>query len=793
MTTNYLNELNGQQREAVVYNDGPSLVVAGAGSGKTRVLTYKIVHLVHSGYSPGRILALTFTNKAANEMKERIRLLAGNDVAGKLWMGTFHSVFSRILRINADRLGFKSDFTIYDASDSKSLLKHIIKDMQLDDKTYNPSSVQSHISNVKNALISPDDYASNKALLDDDAHANRPEMCAVYRAYCNRCRVSGVMDFDDLLVYTNVLLRDNADLLDKYQQMFEYVLVDEYQDTNFAQHMILLQLTKKRQRICMVGDDAQSIYSFRGANINNILTLSKYFPTLRTFKLEQNYRSTQNIVLAANSLIDKNSRQIKKHLFSENGAGEKVGVVQCYSDYEEAYYVVNRIIGLKSRQGCSYSDFAVLYRTNAQSRIIEEALNRGGKRNDHGNRGYSIPYKVYGGLSFYQRKEVKDAVAYFRMTVNPDDDEAFRRVINYPARGIGGVTVSKIEKCASAHNVSMWRVICSPINYGLAVNAGTLKKLDGFRTLVNGFIEQRDLGVNAFELAKAIVERSKLLSVLTGDSTPENISRQENINELLNSIGEFVQGREEEGDTDTSLVDFLAEVSLLSDVDQSDNSGDCVTLMTVHSSKGLEFKNVIIVGVEEDLFPAKMSADSKRGIEEERRLLYVAITRAAVTCTMTYATSRFLNGQSKSCVASRFLHDIDARYLNVAGTSASSAFGSARGFGGGGGWNRSNDYSSKSISAAKESIVARPRKLMPVSSAARSMGGNAAGNASSPGELGKHRIEDLAVGSKIRHERFGIGVVAEIDNTPGEEKIIAEFDSVGSKKLLLKFAKFVIL
>lgn len=791
MTTNYLNELNEQQREAVVYDGGPSLVVAGAGSGKTRVLTYKIVHLVNSGYKPSHILALTFTNKAATEMKERIQSLAGSEVSGRLWMGTFHSIFSKILRVNADRLGFRHDYTIYDATDSKSLVKQIIKERQLDDKVYNPSSVQAHISNVKNALISPDDYAGNKGLLDEDARSNRPEMGAIYRAYCTRCRVSGTMDFDDLLFYTNVLLRDNPDLLAKYQQMFEYILVDEYQDTNFAQHMILLQLSKQHQRICMVGDDAQSIYSFRGANINNILTLSKYFPSLKTFKLERNYRSTKNIVLAANSLIDKNSRQIKKHLFSENGEGEKVNVVQCYSDYEEAYYVVNRIIGLKSRQGCSYSDFAILYRTNAQSRIIEEALNRGGKRNDHGNRGYSIPYKIYGGLSFFQRKEVKDAVSYFRLTVNPDDDEALRRIINYPARGIGDVTVTKVQKCALAHEVSMWQVINAPVKYGLNANAGTLRKLASFRELIATFIEQNAKGVNAYELAKLIVEQSKLISVLIGDNTPENISRQENLNELVNSISEFVQGHEEEGDTEVALVDFLAEVSLLSDIDQSDNSGDCVTLMTVHASKGLEFKNVIIVGAEEDLFPAKMSADTRHGIEEERRLLYVAITRAAVTCTITFATSRFLNGQSKSCVASRFLQDIDTKYLNVHGTASTAPSFGTRAFGGGG-FNSGGYFVPKT--AAKESVMARPRHLTPISNATSRISSAAnAGVATSAGAMGKHNIGELAIGTKIRHERFGLGVVTEIDVTPGEEKIVAKFDNVGDKKLLLKFAKFAIL
>ena len=532
MNENYLEKLNEQQRAAVEYCDGPQLVIAGAGSGKTRVLTYKIVHLLQQGYEPWRIMALTFTNKAAREMRERIEPLAGPDVAAQLWMGTFHSIFSRLLRRNAERIGFKPDFTIYDQSDSRSLIKLIVKEMGLDDKLYKPATIQTQISNAKNALIGPDDYARNQALIDADRDVQRPETAAIYRAYWSRCHIAGAMDFDDLLLYTNILLRDHQDVLEQYQEFFRYILVDEYQDTNFSQHLIVYQLSKKYNRLCVVGDDAQSIYSFRGANIDNILRLQRFYPDIKTFKLERNYRSTQTITEAANSLIEKNKGQIAKHLFSKNAVGDRIPVIQCYSDYEEAYVVANQIAALKARQGDSYEDYAVLYRTNAQSRVLEEALSNGGRRDKHGNMRNAIPYRIYGGLSFYQRKEVKDAICYFRLVINPDDDEALRRVINYPARGIGDTTVGKITHCATQSGVSLWQVINNAEQYGLNVNRGTLAKLDGFTDLIKGLVELNQQGDDALTVARETIKRSHIKSVLMGDNTPENISRIENLDEL---------------------------------------------------------------------------------------------------------------------------------------------------------------------------------------------------------------------------------------------------------------------
>ena len=671
MNTDYLDKLNEQQRAAVEYCDGPQLVIAGAGSGKTRVLTYKIVHLLRLGCEPWRIMALTFTNKAAREMRERIEPLAGPEVAAQLWMGTFHSIFSRLLRRNAERIGFKPDFTIYDQSDSRSLIKLIVKDMGLDDKLYKPATIQTQISNAKNALITPDDYARNQSLIDADADAMRPATVNIYRAYWERCRIAGAMDFDDLLLYTNILLRDHEDVLEQYQEFFRYILVDEYQDTNFSQHLIVHQLSKKYNRLCVVGDDAQSIYSFRGANIDNILRLQRFYPDIKTFKLERNYRSTQTITDAANSLIEKNKGQIAKHLFSKNAVGDRIPVIQCYSDYEEAYVVANQIAALKARQGDSYEDYAVLYRTNAQSRVLEEALSNGGRRDKHGNMRNAIPYRIYGGLSFYQRKEVKDAICYLRLIINSDDDEALRRVINYPSRGIGDTTVGKITHCANENGVSLWQVINNAEHYGLNVNRGTLTKLEGFTTLMKGLIELNLNGSDALTVAQEMVKRTHIKSVLMGDNTPENISRIENLDELVNAVNDFQQIKEESGEEHYQIGDFLAETSLLTDQDMNDPDGEKVTLMTVHAAKGLEFRNVIIVGVEEDLFPSAMSAGSMYQIEEERRLLYVAITRAEVNCIITYATSRYHNGQTKSCVISRFLRDIEPEYLLMGSTNSS--------------------------------------------------------------------------------------------------------------------------
>ncbi len=658
---NYLEKLNKQQREAVTYLDGPSLVIAGAGSGKTRVLTYKIVHLLNAGYEPWRIMALTFTNKAAREMRERIEPLVGRSVSGSLWMGTFHSIFARLLRRHADRLGYKNNYTIYDTADSKSLVKAIIKDMDLDDKIYKPNVVLSAISSAKNALVSPERYVELHDVMEADRQSRRPQMHAIYRTYRDRCFAANAMDFDDLLYYMNILLRDNPDIRHHYQEYFRFILVDEYQDTNFAQHVIVSQLCAESHKLCVVGDDAQSIYSFRGANIRNILNLRKAYPELRMFKLEENYRSTQTIINAANTLIAKNTEQIPKQVFSNKDIGDKIEVVQSYSDFEEGYLVANRISQLKMRTHDSYQDFAILYRTNAQSRVLEESLR---KRN--------IPYRIYGGLSFYQRKEVKDAIAYFRMVVNPDDDEALKRIINYPARGIGETTLNKILRCAMDNQVSAWTVINNLDSYNPGINSGTARKLDGFRQIITRAIELDASGSNAEEVANLIISDTRLIANLVHDRTPESISKQENLTELLSGVREFVTTRTEEGSDQLRLGDFLGEVSLATDQD-SDESGieERVTLMTVHAAKGLEFNNVFIVGVEEDLFPSAMSGGTQSGIEEERRLLYVALTRARNFCMMSHASTRYRNGATAMCSPSRFLRDIDTRYLRfIGGTPA---------------------------------------------------------------------------------------------------------------------------
>lgn len=777
----YLNKLNEQQRVAVEYLAGPSLVIAGAGSGKTRVLTCKIVYLLEKGYAPEHILALTFTNKAAREMKERIAGLIGNNLASRLWMGTFHSIFSKILRFNAERIGFKHDFTIYDTNDSRSLIKAIIKDMQLDDKVYNPNQIQSHISNIKNALISPFDYENNNDLRQADNRAKRPLTYTIYKAYWNRCKVACAMDFDDLLFYTNILFRDNPDILEKYQNYFEYVLVDEYQDTNFAQHLIVSQLCKKHNHLCVVGDDAQSIYSFRGANISNILNLSRAYPDLKTFKLEQNYRSTQTIIGAANTLIEKNKYRIHKNVFSKSETGNKISVIQSYSDYEESYVVANQIIAIKAIQGGSYEDFAILYRTNAQSRILEEALR---KRN--------IPYRIYGGLSFYQRKEIKDAISYFRLTINPNDDEALRRIINYPARGIGDTTVGKIQQTAIQKNVSMWDVLNNPVAYELSVNSGTLKKLQNFASLIQSFINDNTKGVNALDLAKTILRDSTILATVHSDNTPENISKQENLSELLNGIKDFITTKQEAGDEEAvALTDFLAEVSLATDQDKNDdeNSGECVTLMTVHAAKGLEFRNVIIVGVEEELFPSSMSSDTIEGIEEERRLLYVAITRAKTNCTLTFASSRYRNGQSKQCQMSRFIRDIDQSYLSLSQTSATMGENSYTSYKRNNNWNF-DDYNSKpsfykenKTTSTFQQFSSKPKVVASVTNVS---------SHSNAGDFAYHSVTELKQGMKIQHSRFGIGIIDEI--IVDEEKIRVSFSEMGETKLLLlKFAKFKII
>lgn len=762
----YLSTLNDQQRDAVLYCDGPQLVIAGAGSGKTRVLTHKILHLLHLGYEPWRILALTFTNKAAHEMRSRIEQLVGSNVASKLWMGTFHSIFARILRLNADRIGFKPSFTIYDTSDSKSLVKTIIRDMGLDEKIYKPSTVLNAISTAKNALISPEDYANLRDLTEADKNARRPRICEIYRNYRDRCVVAGAMDFDDLLYYTNVLLRDNPDVLHHYQEYFRYILVDEYQDTNFAQHVIVTQLSRINRHLSVVGDDAQSIYSFRGANIRNILDLKKSYPTLSTFKLERNYRSTQNIINAAGSLIEKNVDQIPKKVYSENSKGSKIEVVKSFSDYEEAYLVAARVSQVKTATHDSYDEFAILYRTNAQSRILEEALR---KRN--------IPYRIYGGLSFYQRKEVKDAVSYFRLSINPDDEEALKRIINFPARGIGETTLNKLTRTALDNNTSIWNVICDLGRFNPGVNSGTAKKLNAFRTLIESMIES-SRNKNAYDAARFIIERTGMLAMFMSDSTPESISRRENIEELLAGAKEFTQSRFEEGEENATLNDFLADISLATDQDlEKEGEGERITLMTVHAAKGLEFNNVFIVGIEEELFPSAMSMDSPQQIEEERRLLYVAITRARNFCMMSYASSRFRNGQTVLCKPSRFLGDIDSEYLRLTGGAD---FGSSYRQNVNPVANYKSQYNRLSSSARNISSIRTPAPSTPAS-------------AQTGAGTGRHSASSLRPGMIIEHSRFGRGTIRQIDTSMTDDRIVVEFDNTGSKTLMLKYAQFEII
>lgn len=771
--TNYIDELNESQRAAVLYNEGPSLVIAGAGSGKTRVLTYKIAYLLEKGYEPWSILALTFTNKAAREMKARIAKQVGEQSARYLWMGTFHSVFSRILRVEAELIGFTSNFTIYDTSDSKSLIRSIIKEMQLDEKTYKPGSVQGQISNAKNHLVSPDAYAVNRELTEHDNACKMPAIRDIYRRYWDRCRQAGAMDFDDLLFYTFLLFRDHPEILSKYQNQFKYILVDEYQDTNFAQHSIVLQLSKLHQKVCVVGDDAQSIYSFRGANIDNILKFTKLYQNTQVFKLEQNYRSTQTIVRAANSLIEKNREQIRKEVFSEKSQGEPIGVYQAYSDTEEGDIVSNKIMELRMSKSYSYDDFAILYRTNAQSRIFEEALR---KRN--------LPYKIYGGLSFYQRKEIKDVIAYFRLVTNPNDEEAFKRIINYPARGIGDTTVGKIIEAANNFSVSLWDVICNPLQFALNINKGTHTKLQGFRELIENFSRAAS-EKNAYEMATSIVKEAGIVNEIYQDRTPENLSRQENIEELVNGIHDFCAMREEEGNANIALPDFLSEVSLLSDQD-TDKSGDeaKITLMTIHSAKGLEFRNVFVVGLEENLFPSSMAGDSPRAMEEERRLFYVAITRAEDHCFLSFAKSRFRYGKMEFANPSRFLRDIDPSFLKLPNDSVSSRHidESPSRF-----RREQNDRPARSLfnterEAPKTTFtkVTIPRNLTKMENA-------------QPKPASSEPITDLQSGQHIEHERFGIGEVLKVEGSGENLKATVKFRNAGEKQLLLKFARFKVI
>ena len=789
MKENFLDELNQSQREAVLYNDGPSLVIAGAGSGKTRVLTFKIAYLMNLGLDPSRILALTFTNKAAREMKERIAQEVGYNRSKYLWMGTFHSIFSRILRVEADKIGFTRDFTIYDASDSKSLIKSIIKEMGLDDKTYKPSTIAGIISSAKNHLVTPGAYLGDRATVEADERARIPKAGLLYQTYVDRCRKANAMDFDDLLVYTYFLFSKNEDVRRQYAERFEYVMVDEYQDTNVAQHKIVWELTKDKQRVCVVGDDAQSIYSFRGANIENILGFTKQYNCAKVFKLEQNYRSTQTIVNAANSVIAKNSNQIDKNVFSENKIGEPIEVYNTYSDREEGITIVKRLREYYNSGERSYKRFAILYRTNAQSRIFEDELMRN-----------NIPYRIYGGLSFYQRKEIKDVIAYLRMAINPNDEEALKRIINYPARGIGETTIKKVSACAVSNEVSMWNVLSEPVKFGLDVNKGTLTKLQNFQDLIFGFQEAAKQ-MNASEIGLKVISESGILKELYAEKNSESQDRLENIEELKNALASFVEERQEQGIDEIMLPDFLSEVSLISDLDESDDGGDKVTLMTIHSAKGLEFDTVFVVGMEENLFPSAMSYESPRAIEEERRLFYVAITRAEKNCVLSFARSRFRFGSMEFSSPSRFLRELDPKCIRMMGGSSFGMEPSSEKTYGGSPFGRSSgydedvpewmqksriDYSKVSQVANSAKRVVQPRQTdFPPRKLKKVVTPTASVDKTSVASLG-----GLSVGDRIAHERFGEGRVVELLGSADSAKAKVLFVNAGEKTLLLKFAKF---
>ena len=807
-----LSALNESQREAVLFCDGPSLVIAGAGSGKTRVLTYKIAYLLEQGMQPWQILALTFTNKAAREMKERIGRLVGDERARYLQMGTFHSVFARILRAEADKLGFQSNFTIYDQSDARSLVKTIIKEMGLDDKVYKPASVADRISMAKNHLVLPVHYAST-AWATDDAVSKRPAVKDIYLRYSERCRQANAMDFDDLLVQTYVLFEQHEDVRRKYVEKFGFVLVDEYQDTNYAQQQIVLQLTRERQRVCVVGDDAQSIYSFRGANIDNILNFREAYNGARLFKLEQNYRSTQNIVQAANSLIRKNERQIPKDVYSRNEVGDMLTLKPAYSDREEALIVCQDIKRLRREDKCSYSDFAILYRTNAQSRSFEEQM-----RKDN------IPYRIYGGLSFYQRKEIKDVIAYFRLVANPDDEEAFKRIVNYPTRGIGNTTIDKIVSTANNYGVSLWRVISDPVLFPLEVNKGTLAKIDAFRQLIDGW-RQRLTVEDAYQLGHDIIMTSGISRDIYGSHNPEDISRQENLEEFLSGMQDFVEGRREEDMGDqVYLTDFLQEVALLTDLDSDDgDDNDKVVLMTIHAAKGLEFPTVFVVGLEENIFPSPMCINSMRELEEERRLLYVAITRAEKHCIMTCAQNRFRYGRMEYDTPSRFIKDFDPHLIRVVSETGGDSFGRSVGSVRSDGFSRSDGYTrgngettsrgsqwmqnprpvaTQFRADPKPRAVAPRQPEKPVEPFSDSFkrtlqtasGGRfrPVGRAVAPRPMASEG-GTLTEGAVIEHQRFGVGRVMKLEGVGENQKATVEFKNAGTKQLLLKFARYKVI
>lgn len=830
-----LNDLNESQRKAVEYIDGPSLVIAGAGSGKTRVLTYKIAYLLQQGVKPWSIMALTFTNKAAREMKERIGKLVGQELAQHLYMGTFHSIFSRILRAEAQHIGFTNNFTIYDESDSRSLIKTIVKEMGLDEKVYKPASVHSRISMAKNNLMSAENYARDKELYQADQRAKMPCVGEIFITYVQRCQQANAMDFDDLLTLTFKLFQEHEDIRKKYADRFDFLLVDEYQDTNHAQMRIVMQLCKEKERVCAVGDDSQSIYSFRGANIDNILSFQSRFKEARLFKLEQNYRSTQSIVEAANSLIKHNSNQIPKHVYSKNEKGESLIYKPAYSDKEEALIVCREIKRIKRQDDCQYSDFAILYRTNAQSRSFEEEFRKQG-----------IPYRIYGGLSFFQRKEIKDVIAYFRLVANPDDEEAFKRIINYPSRGIGNTTVAKIAACALDNHVSFWQVISSPEHYGLGVNKGTLAKLESFRLMISGFVE-KSASMNAFDLGDTIVKESGISADIykSGSRDPEDLARQENLEELLGGMQSFVEECREEGrEQEAYLTDYLQGVALLTDLDsKGDDDESRVSLMTVHASKGLEFPTVFVVGLEENIFPSAI-VSTLRELEEERRLLYVAITRAEKHCVLTSAKNRFRYGKMEFGNPSRFIKEIDSAFIQEDSEMPhdDNGFGSSgygRGGYGNGGYGGRMPWDNHSISSqfkpdrkdysdgeddfrtngrggyrtsgrddfrssgrddfrtsgrSGSGLDSRFKSVRGVEAARRIMdsssssSGSAFGSSTSSAGSGR-----LVEGAKIEHQRFGVGTVLKLEGSGENAKATVQFVNSGTKQLLLKFAKFTII
>ncbi len=835
-----LNDLNEAQRAAVEYIDGPSLVIAGAGSGKTRVLTYKIAYLLSQGMKPWSIMALTFTNKAAREMKERIGKLVGNDLAQHLYMGTFHSIFSRILRAEAEHIGFNNNFTIYDESDSRSLIKAIVKEMGLDDKKYKPAAVHAKISMAKNNLMSAAAYESDAAIFEQNKRAQMPEVGKIFVAYVQRCKQANAMDFDDLLTLTYQLFREHEDIRHKYAARFDYVLVDEYQDTNHVQMSIVMQLCQEKQRVCAVGDDSQSIYSFRGANIDNILNYQRQFQGTRLFKLEQNYRSTQTIVEAANSLIKHNRNQIPKDVFSENAKGEKIQYKPAYSDKEEAAIVAKDVKRIRREDSCQYSDFAILYRTNAQSRSFEEEFRKQG-----------IPYRIYGGLSFYQRKEIKDIIAYFRLVANPDDEEAIKRIINYPARGIGATTVLKIADCAHQNQVSFWEVIGAPERYGLAVNKGTMNKLETFRLLISSFIERAQT-TDVYELGDAIIKESGISQDIMSGKDADDLARQENLEEFLSGMSAFVEERREEGKFDELfLQDYLQDVALLTDADSDgDKDEPRVSLMTVHAAKGLEFPTVFVVGLEENIFPSPLSAASLRDLEEERRLLYVAITRAEKHCILTNAKNRWRYGKMEFDNPSRFIDEIDGKLIDSLDEAGGSLFGSrADSMSDQPEWARAQRprrpwedaeqprYSSRyqnskpvasqfvadpkpslfddepetSRTSGRSSVSGRSslsegnfksvralnaaKRYMETHSshpASRGTGSSAASVSSSTASSAGSSSCGLQEGMKIEHQRFGLGTVLKIEGTGENTKATVEFVHSGTKQLLLKYAKFTV-